>query len=135
VNRFNPQAVNYMDAARAIPNKQADVIKEIVNVGQVNTIAEAILGMHVGKSGRTTKDTEGVITGLHATMKVNYGSGKVATMENQIISTAMSAGGDSGSLLFEVGTYFAVGLLFAGSNQITIYSPIQRVLDALHVTL
>jgi len=29
----------------------------------------------------------------------------------------------------------AVGLLFAGSNQVTIYNPIQAVLDGLQVLL
>jgi len=47
----------------------------------------------------------------------------------------MSQGGDSGSLVVAGDALKAVGLLFAGSNQTTIFSPIQAVLDCLQVTL
>jgi len=45
----------------------------------------------------------------------------------------MSEGGDSGSLLVAGDSRKAVGLLFAGSNQATIFSPIQAVLDLLQI--
>jgi hypothetical protein len=47
----------------------------------------------------------------------------------------MSQGGDSGSLL--VTRYHgarAIGLLFAGSDQATIYNPINRVIDTMGIT-
>jgi hypothetical protein len=47
----------------------------------------------------------------------------------------MSKPGDSGSLLVARDSLLAVGLLFAGSEQATIYNPIQDVLDALEVVL
>jgi hypothetical protein len=47
----------------------------------------------------------------------------------------MSRPGDSGSVLVEAGGPRAVGLLFAGSDLATIYSPIDDVLRALAVEL
>ena len=135
VTKINPQAVNYMDAALAIPNEQNLIEDIILEVDEITAVEEAVLGMNVGKSGRTTGKTIGHITGVHATVKVQYGDGKVATLDEQIISTAMGAGGDSGSLMYSLDGLKAVGLLFAGSSQVTIYSPIQRVLDALHVMI
>jgi len=55
--------------------------------------------MGVCKSGRTTAFTPARSAFLEATMTVNYGSERVATFEGQIVSTPMSQGGDSGSLL------------------------------------
>jgi hypothetical protein len=51
---------------------------------------------------------------------------------HQIITTAMAAGGDSGSLLMN-GDLEAVGLLFAGSAMVTIHSHISDVEAALGV--
>jgi hypothetical protein len=48
--------------------------------------------------------------------------------------SAMLAAGDSGALLVDAENY-ALGLGFAGSSQISLFHPIQRVLDALNVDL
>jgi len=45
----------------------------------------------------------------------------------------MSQGGDSGSLIMEVGSSNAIGLLFAGSSQATIFTPIDMVLDVMNI--
>jgi hypothetical protein len=135
VLQVNPEAANRVDAAVARPVSDGDVWDEILEIGEVSGTVEAELGMAVRKSGRTTGFTTGTITILHTTVEVNYGEGRVAQFEDQIISTAMSQGGDSGSLLVAVDSQQAVGLLFAGSQQVTIYNPIQAVLDCLDVTI
>ena len=88
--------------------------------------------MEVVKSGRTTQTTTGKVTGLNATVAVNYGVG-VAYYRNQIITTNMSQGGDSGSLLLSKADRKATGLLFAGSSVVTIHNNIANVLMALGV--
>jgi hypothetical protein len=98
------------------------------------------LGMNVGKSGRTTQLTHGVISDCNATIRVNYGGGKVALFSDQIairgIGGSFSAGGDSGSLVW---TYDSrrnpVGLLFAGGGGITYACKIGRVLSALDIVI
>jgi hypothetical protein len=90
------------------------------------------VGTPVQKTGRTTGWTTGRITALFATVDVNYGGGRVARFHDQIITTNMSAPGDSGSLLLTMDNV-AVGLLFAGSNTITIYNQFENVRALLGV--
>ena len=91
--------------------------------------------MGVRKSGRTTAFTTGTITVLEATIDVTYGEGRIARFEGQIVSTPMSQGGDSGSLLVAADSLQAVGLLYAGSNQATIFNSIGDVLAALSIEI
>jgi hypothetical protein len=131
----NPQAVNLADAAVARPINDDDVLDEILGIGEISGTVEAVLGMPIRKSGRTTGLTNGTITTIEATVSVNYGPGQVATFENQLIAGPMSQGGDSGSLIVAADSQTAVGLLFAGSTQSTIFNPIQNVLDCLNVDI
>lgn len=127
VVKQDAQAVNQIDAALATP--LVEIEEFIEGIGKVSDISEAYIGMGVQKSGRTTGFTTGKVELIHATVSVDYGEGRIAVFENQILSGAMSQGGDSGSLLVSRDNLKAVGLLFAGSNQVTIYNPIAPVLD------
>jgi len=131
----NPQASNLVDAAVARPINDNDVLDEIIEIGIIQDIKEASLGMSVRKSGRTTSFTIGQIRLINTTVNVTYGGGRTARFENQLVSGPMSQGGDSGSLLVSGDSQHAVGLLFAGSDQSTIFSPIQAVLDCLEVSI
>lgn len=133
--QVHPQAANLVDAAVARPLDDGAIEDEILEIGAIAGTASATLGMAVRKSGRTTGLTTGTITVLNATVDVSYGVGRAARFENQIVTTAMSQGGDSGSLLVAGNAGQAVGLLFAGSEQTTIHNPIQAVLDCLDVTI
>jgi hypothetical protein len=131
----HPQAVNQVDAAVARPVDAGMILDEILEIGELSGTAPAALGMPVRKSGRTTGLTTGEITVIDATVDVGYGIGRTARFEHQFLSGPMSQGGDSGSLLVAGDALLAVGLLFAGSNQTTVYNPIQFVLDCLDVDL
>ena len=134
VNSFSPQALNKVDAALARPNADSDVLDEIRGIGKISGVLEAELGMPLRKSGRTTDFTTDQVQVLEATVNVSYGTGRTATFEEQIVTGSMSQGGDSGSLVVHNDSPNAVGLLFAGSDQSSILSPIQTVLDLLNVT-
>jgi len=134
-SRYNPQAVNLVDAALARPADESQILDEILDIGLVEDTMPAELGMQVRKSGRTTGLTQGEVIVMDATVSITYGTEKIATFENQILTTAMSQGGDSGSLLVVADENSAVGLLFAGSTQSTVYNPIKIVLDCLEVNL
>ncbi len=131
----DPQAVNLVDAAVAKPVNDSDVLDEILEIGTIEGSEEGSLGMSIRKSGRTTSFTTSQINLINATVDVNYGSGRTARFENQLVSGPMSQGGDSGSLLVAGDSLHAVGLLFAGSNQSTIFNPIQAVFDCLEVDI
>ncbi len=89
--------------------------------------------MNVRKSGRTTSLTSGRILVLNVTVDVDYGNGS-ARFEDQIVTSPMSQPGDSGSVLVAGEALKAVGLLFAGSDQVTLHNPIEHVQEALGVT-
>jgi len=129
--RMEP-APNEVDAAVAIPWKDS-ITDEILGIGIITDVCDPELEMRVKKSGRTTGLTEGKITTLNTRVEVGYGGGKIAIFENQIITNDMSNPGDSGSLLVEAETNKAVGLLFAGSDEVTVHSPIKRVLELLDI--
>jgi type IV secretory pathway TrbD component len=125
---------NRVDAAVARPLDPNMFTGEIRNIGVVSGTKAAALGMSVRKSGRTTDFTTGTVTLLNATVNVAYGA-KTARFEGQVITTPMSQGGDSGSLIVDGSENKAVGLLFAGSPQATIFNPISEVLEALQINL
>lgn len=133
--KANAAAVNYIDAAIAIPTNDEVISDEVLDIGVISGIINPYLGMKVRKSGRTTAYTHGSISLIHATVNVNYGGGKLARFEEQLIAGAMSAGGDSGSLGVHEDSNKAFGLLYAGSDQATIFNPIDKVLATLMVSL
>lgn len=98
------------------------------------------LNLLVKKCGRTTQFTKGRIIDCNATVRVGYGTSGVALFQDQFIVESLSrspfsAGGDSGSLIVSDEGNNPVGLLFAGSTEITIANPIDRVLSALKVAI
>jgi len=131
--RIPQESSNLVDAAVARPIDDSLVLEETLEIGQVNGVAEAELGMSICKSGRTTEFTTGIISVLDATVTVGYGWESSATFEKQIVSTPMSKGGDSGSLMLTQDSHQAVGLLFAGSEQATLFNPIQAVINSLNI--
>ena len=132
---FNdPNRYNLVDAALALPTDQRNVIASIVALEIPNGTREATLNLDVVKSGRTTQTTAGKVTAIDATVAVNYGVG-VGYFRDQILTTNMSQGGDSGSLLLSRADHKATGLLFAGSSVVTVHNNIANVLMALGVEL
>ena len=134
VIKNNPYAFNVIDAALAVPMNENDILDEVLEIGLVTEITPPFLGMPVIKSGKTTGLTKGNITVLDVTIDIDYHNGNIARFENQILTTPMSEGGDSGSLLVEETSKKAVGLLFAGSNQATIHNPIEIVFNKLNIS-
>ena len=124
---------NSVDAALAEPKNINLVKSEIMLIGLPQGVAKAKLGMPIQKSGRTTGYTIGKIKDISATVKVNYDN-QVALFRNQILTTNMSQGGDSGSLVLDMQKR-AVGLLFAGSELVTILNPIATVFNLLNIQL
>ena len=122
---------NYVDAAIAV-GEFHDLDREVYWIGYVKGVATVGVNTIVQKTGRTTSYTSGRVTAINATVNVNYGGGRVGRMCRQIVTTNMSAGGDSGSLLCDMNER-AVGLLFAGSSSVTIHNDIRYVQSLLGI--
>lgn len=139
---FAPNASNIMDAAIALSSTSLlgnSTPSDGYGTPRIQT-AQATVGMRVMKYGRTTSQTKGRVDALNATVNVNYGAPGVARFIGQIIIRpgSFSAGGDSGSLIVvQKGSNARkpVALLFAGSDTITIASPIDAVLNRFGVTV
>jgi len=126
--------LNYVDAAIA-EGEFHNLDREIYWIGYVQQVkSNPRVGDIVEKTGRTTNFTTGRIIATNATVDVNYGGGRVARFARQIVTTNMSAGGDSGSLVCDI-KEGAVGLLFAGSSTITVINSILYVQSLLRIRL
>ena len=124
---------NWVDAALARPLRPDLVAPSIVDIGVPTGIATPKLGMRLVKSGRTTGLTEGAVLQIDVMVDVQY-EGRKARFVNQIMSTPMSQRGDSGSGVLNYERQ-VVGLLFSGSDYVTVINPIQSVLASLRVNL
>jgi hypothetical protein len=126
-------SVNRVDAALAKPLSPNSVTNEILGIGVPTGVGTASLGTAVQKSGRTTGYTQGTITQVDATVRIDY-YGPQALFTGQLVASPMSQGGDSGAAILDMDRH-VVGLLFAGSNAVTILNPIEEVRSALGVDL
>ncbi len=131
---FGAAGYNLVDAAVARPLSSRNATPSIIGLVLPRGIDQAFVGSQVIKVGRTTQITTGRVTAVDATIGPvsGYTGGRSALFRHQIVTTAMSAGGDSGSLLMDQNLN-AVGLLFAGSAFFTIHNHIADVESALGV--
>jgi len=128
-----PDTPNLVDCAIALPLNDAYITDEILEIGKVRGVAMASVGMGVKKSGRSSGLNFGNVIDIHADIKVGYKDFE-ATFTDQVLTTAMGVGGDSGSLTLDTGNN-AVGLLFAGSDRITCHNKIHNVLSRMNISV
>jgi hypothetical protein len=138
--------VNYVDCATAWawPDRVrreliyiSGGVRRFFRIGSSPTAP--VVGMLVGKSGRTTQLTTGRITAVGVSVNVNY-NGRVAHFRDQIsiqgLSGLFSAGGDSGSSIWTwTPERRPVALLFAGGGSVTFANRMDRVMSAVDVVL
>ncbi len=125
---------NLVDAALAKPISQDMISSEILGLGSIKGVKKGMPGLNVQKSGRSSGITKGKIRSIDAYVKVNMGDKKEAVFNKQLVSDPIAKPGDSGSIVIDTDNN-AVGLLFAGSDKITIINPIQHVFKELNVEL
>jgi hypothetical protein len=117
---------NLVDAALAKPDREADLSGEILELGQVNGVAEASLGQEIAFSGRTSGVVRGRVIARDVGLYIAMEPGEQVYFEQQLVTSAVSRPGDSGSLLLDTQNR-AVGLLFAGSDRVSICNTIENV--------
>jgi len=91
----------------------------------------------VVKEGRTTGVTNGLVIYTDAEVEVAFGEGRRAYFTDQYVLSCMSRGGDSGSAICREtpdGLYVG-GLLFAGSDKVTIANRIEHVTELLDIVI
>ena len=123
---------NIVDCAVALPDSPNLIDPAIMDIGPVRGAAEVKPNDTVKKSGRTTGITTGRVVAIGTSLKVTMENDTEAWFGDQVVTNMKSGPGDSGSLVLN-GDNQAVGLLFAGSEQYSIFNRIQNVIDALQV--
>ena len=143
---FKKGVKNGVDAAIAqVRVGSVDPSGAIVDIGQVSSSTSLpAIGLPVQKRGRSTGLTSGVVSAVNVTVNVTYNTtcgigAQTAKFTGQVMigTPNFSASGDSGSLIVEDCSPYprAVGLLFAGSNTVTLANPIGSVLSSLNVQM
>jgi len=141
-------AGNLLDLAVAALDDLSHVGGNTVPEGELSGVAAELLdGVAVAKVGRTTGHTTGSVTAVELDgVTVDYGRGDLFTFDDCLEvegdGGAFSAGGDSGSIVYERDGREAVGLLFAGSTTggsggagLTFCNPAELALRTAGVTL
>ena len=138
---YVPLGDDYVDAAARACGSEAERDGLLNLAEEIEAVRREgygdLKGGQVCKSGRTTGVTTGEVVATSATVNVGYG-GRTITKRDQLITEAMSAGGDSGSPVLE-GTPddpgALVGHVFAGSDRISVINKAARVEARLGVRL
>ncbi|MCP3417898.1 S1 family peptidase [Bradyrhizobium brasilense] len=132
---------NTCDAAVAKVQQGIAISPAIAQIGMVTGINASLQrGMQVQKTGRTTDHTIGTILDINFRFKIPYpnpaanGERTPLGFRDQVRCSRYTDGGDSGSLVCDMNGK-AVGLHFVGSDSVSVFSPIQFVLDALAIEL
>lgn len=111
----------------------ADLVKAtILEVGDIAGVSEIKPGLKVLKSGRTTGLTSGVVKSVGTTLQVEMKEDEKVWFSDQVVCDMASQPGDSGSLVLDQDRK-VVGLLFAGSDKLTIFNRITHVMDRLGI--
>lgn len=148
-----PIASSNVDAAIAeVVNGAVDNQGNIIGLGGIasdgsyiaapaaNTTIDAVIGMAVAKSGRTTGLSCGSVVAVDANVLVDYAAdcGNLTDQQilfgGQVISSGLVRPGDSGTLIVDAGTSRPVALLVAGPTDEGGYisaNPASAVLSAL----
>lgn len=133
------QRGNTVDAAVARPTEPDIVTPSIPGIGVPRKVGRVNrVGISVQKVGRTTQHTRGIVTAYNASIyPLNYLGIESVEFVECIVTTGMSSGGDSGSLLLDLDEQ-AVGLLFAameiaGRDTITYFNDILNVQRELNI--
>jgi hypothetical protein len=158
-NRYLAQTVGTLVKKRSLATSNVDCAVARVIGGMVRTngailgigtisryTAAAALNQHVKKSGRTSGLTRSWVSGLNATIRIEFtnechGGTYYKTFYGQIVvanpSNSFLRAGDSGSLMVQdvSPNPRAIGLLFAGNNSAAFANPIGQVLSFLGATM
>jgi len=123
---------NLVDCAVARSISPEAIREEILELGKIQGVREVELGMEVVKSGRSSGVIRSTVKVLQATVKVLLDENLTGMFSDQFVTGPLAQPGDSGSLILDRENY-AVGLLFAGSEQSSVGNRIQNVLELLEV--
>ena len=123
---------NLVDAAVASPQHEGDLLEEVLDIGAITGMGSASLGQEVMFSGRTSGYKRGRVVATDVSLYVQLTPLEQAYFTDQVMISVVSQPGDSGSLVVDRERQ-AVGLLFAGSEKVTLCNRIENVCRLLKI--
>ena len=143
IARYTQHSMNLgIDAAVAELTDERETTNDQFELASITGVVEPMPDMRIKKSGRASKVTRGIITGIGGVRAIRYRGIKriiqhVMHIAKVSDSEQVSAPGDSGSWWLEENTNKVVGLHFAGSNmpEYGLAITMTNVLNALNVDL
>jgi hypothetical protein len=123
--------INRVDAAIAEIDKQFLLDFTIFKGASPRLTIQAKRGMKVVKRGRTSGDTQGVVRDVNFSAVIPYPRMGDIGFIDQVLCSQYSRPGDSGSIVVDKETGKIVGLHFAGSDEGSVFNPIDAVMKAL----
>jgi hypothetical protein len=128
----NYAAENIVDCAVAKLDSADLVTPSILEIGEIQGISDIKPGQKVQKSGRTTGLTTGVVKSISTTLQVEMKEEEKVWFSDQVVTDMVSQPGDSGALILSEDRK-VVGLLFAGSDKLTVFNRISNVVERLGI--
>lgn len=125
-------AENTVDCALAKLDSTNLAMASILDVGETRGVADVRPGDKVIKSGRTTGITRGAVKSVGTTLQVEMEDDEKVWFSDQVVSDMNSQPGDSGALVLSTDQK-VVGLLFAGSEKLTVFNRIHNVINRLAI--
>ncbi|MDD3653204.1 MAG: hypothetical protein PHO01_03300 [Desulfotomaculaceae bacterium] len=125
-------AENIVDCALARLDSKDLVVNSILEIGEITGVADIQPGKRVQKSGRTTGLTSGVVKSIGTTLQVEMKEDEKIWFSDQVVTDMPSQPGDSGALVLDEAQK-VVGLLFAGSDKLTIFNRITNIVHKLGI--
>lgn len=131
--------VNYLDAA--IANAYVDgfhtIGDKLIGIGLPSgKLGDAVVGLSVIKSGRTSQVTRAHCSAIGAAVKVSYGDFTATFADQDVFESEefpFSEPGDSGSCILSHACLCPTALLFAGGGNLTIGNPIRYAVQRFHL--
>lgn len=106
-------------------------IGDIIDVGKPSNAIDAMVGMKVKKSGRSSGLTFGKIIDVNASVDVD-GWGTAPFVDQIVVSPAFALPGDSGSWVGDENDR-TVGMVFAGSTEVTVVNKAKNIEELLGI--
>lgn len=111
-------AENLVDACVFSEGESGILSPEVLDLGVPGSAMEPVIGLQCMKSGRTTGTDQSVIESVGGTVDV-AGWGTARFTDQIIFRPAFAQGGDSGSLVVDLASGRVIGIVFAGSDEVT----------------
>jgi len=122
-----------IDGALGILRPEVEISNEVISIGAIRGLGDAVVGAPVIKVGRTSGLTTGRIVGLAESFQIRYRD-TTRDVSHTIMTDLVSEPGDAGALLLSKENE-ALGMLVAGGASWSVFIELREILKHFGVRL